>query len=121
MIFRLMLLLCLVSWPAQAQLQRYPATPDIVIGADASATYVFPGSRNGVLNGLNQRIDWIWIQNDCANDLAFALDPPNQTDIFPIRLPQDAWFWAPVTIHSIGASNVGAGTACTFSIQPLKK
>lgn len=104
------LLAAVYSWPANAQvLSPLPSTPDLTISGDSTSVVAVPFGR----------ADWVFIQNNCSNDIAFDLNPRADGDVsatsYPLRLPQDGQFQARIRIHSLGASAI-ASTACTYTV-----
>jgi len=100
----------LLAFPAGAQvLSPLPSTPDLTISGDSTSVVAVPYGR----------ADWVFIQNNCSDDIAFDLNPRADGSVgatsYPLRLPQDGQFQARVRIHSLGASAT-VSTACSYTV-----
>ena len=90
------------------------STPDIDVGASATIDVQLPTTAH-----------WIYLQNNCVEDLYFRFTNRNVVgsetalglgDGYPLRLSStDIAFSAPVIATTVGASNSG-DTACTFTL-----
>ena len=90
------------------------STPDIAVDASGTTDVQLPTTAH-----------WIYLQNNCVNDLYFRFTNRNAVgsetalglgDGYPLRLAStDIAFSAPVIATTVGASNSG-NTACTFTL-----
>ncbi len=107
------------SGAAQSQYFTMPVTPDLTVGAGATADYAF-GNRS------RRYLDWIWIRNDCDDDLYFSLDPLGRTGTeYNLRLngrisgnasQTQQVFSGAFRVYTLGVSN-NSGATCTFTVQ----
>lgn len=98
------------TWPAGAEVYRtLPSTPDIAVTGTATATYPVQGGP----------ASWVFIQNDCSDDLYFDLSPKVVADAnsYPLRLAQDQQFSGAFHLGAVGVSPASGNSACTFTVQ----
>lgn len=104
----LVVLICLLAGPAMA-FQTIGSTRDISVTASATADFPVPGGR----------ANWIWIKNDCSDDLYFDLHGTDRVaDAFeyPLRLKQAEAIELEMRVAAIGVSPAAGAGACTFTV-----
>jgi hypothetical protein len=123
----LLLVVTVIFLAATAKSETYfpvPATPDLAVSGSATADFEFDKASGAFVH-------WIYIQNDCVEDLYFDLGGTKIPSAAPGRdyplllsgrtATQDSQtFEGPFRLYSLGVSNAGA-TACTFTIQAGEK
>ena len=105
----LALFFALVASASADVLRTVPSTPDLAVTGTATSSYPVQG---GAAN-------WVFIQNDCSDDLYFDLSPKVVADAnsYPLRLPQDGQFSGSFHIGAVGVSPAAGNSACTFTVQ----
>ena len=108
------MLLMLIATPAFARdaLFSVPTSQDYTVTGSSTLEVIF-----------DQPGDWIRIQNHCASDVSFILNPKASqgagyvTPDFYLRLATDEVFEGWFRVFSVGAStDAGGATNCTFSV-----
>jgi len=122
------LLAVLLVWPyfgakAADSYIMIPTTPDLSVGALATADFV--------IDSISGRVDWVHIRNDCDTALHFDLNAAVQftfslraTQVYPIRLEgttmglasrDTQWFEGPFRMKTLSVSN-DTNATCTFTL-----
>lgn len=91
-----------------------PSTPDISVTDNATKSV-----------NLGRGVRWIYLKNDCAQDMYFDLRGRSQAGgygdgSYPLRLAQDQEFSANISTTTLGVSPGILSSSCTFTVIPAR-
>ncbi len=94
---------------AHAEFEPMTSTPDILLGDSSTSDHV-----------LSHRARWIYLKNDCTQDVYFDLRGRPQTSNYPLRLKSGESFTARMFLKTVGASPGAGASGCTITIIPAR-